>query len=48
MNEDQATASFAELPLPPEKRAIRMTPLLREEALAGFKAWAAKPDKVRY
>ncbi|MDQ5980488.1 MAG: guanine deaminase [Verrucomicrobiota bacterium] len=39
---------YQQVPLPPEKRAIRMTPLLREEALAGFKAWAAKPDKVRY
>ena len=39
---------YQQVPLLPEKRAIRMTPLLREEALAGFKAWAAKPDKVRY
>lgn len=39
---------YQQVPLPPEKRAIRMTPLLREEALAGFKAWTAKPDKVRY
>lgn len=39
---------YQQVPLPPEKRVIRMTPLLREEALAGFKAWAVKPDKVRY
>lgn len=39
---------YQQVPLPPEKRAIRMTPLLREEALAGFKSWAVKPDKVRY
>ena len=39
---------YQQVPLPPEKRAIRMTPLLREVALAGFKAWTAKPDKVRY
>lgn len=39
---------YQQVPLPPEKRAIRMTPLLRAEALASFKGWAAKPDKVRY
>jgi guanine deaminase len=39
---------YQQVPLPPEKRAIRMTPLLREETLASFRAWAAKPDKVRY
>jgi tRNA(Arg) A34 adenosine deaminase TadA len=39
---------YQQVPLPPEKRAIKMTPLLRESALATFKAWADKADKVRY
>jgi guanine deaminase len=39
---------YQQIPLPPEKRAIRMEPLLRDAALAAFRAWANKPDKVRY
>ncbi len=39
---------YRQVPLPPEKRAIKMTPLLRDAAQATFKAWAQKPDKVRY
>lgn len=39
---------YQQVPLPPEKRAIRMSPLLREAAQATFQAWARKPDKVRY
>ena len=39
---------YQQVPLPPEKRAIKMTPFLREAAQATFKAWAAKSDKVRY
>ncbi|MFZ5494791.1 MAG: nucleoside deaminase [Verrucomicrobiota bacterium] len=39
---------YRQVPLPPEKRAIRMAPLLRAEAQASFKGWAAKTDKVRY
>ena len=39
---------YQQVPLPPEKRAIRMTPLLRAAARATFQAWAGKPDKVRY
>jgi guanine deaminase len=39
---------YQQIPLPLEKRAIRITPLLREEGLATFKRWAAKSDKVRY
>jgi tRNA(Arg) A34 adenosine deaminase TadA len=39
---------YQQVPLPPEKRAIRMQPLLRDEALATFQGWAAKPDKVKY
>ena len=39
---------YRQVPLPPEKRAIKMTPLLREAAQATFTAWARKSDKVRY
>ena len=39
---------YQQVPLPPEKRAIRMTPLLRESAQASFQAWAKKTDKVKY
>ena len=39
---------YQQVPLPPEKRAVKMTPLLRNAALATFQAWAAKTDKVRY
>jgi len=39
---------YQQVPLPPEKRAISMKPLLRAEALAAFREWAAKKDKVRY
>jgi len=39
---------YQQVPLPLEKRAMKMTPLLREAALATFQAWATKPDKVRY
>ena len=39
---------YQQIPLPPGKRAVKMMPLLREAALASFKGWAAKPDKVRY
>jgi guanine deaminase len=39
---------YQQIPLPLEKRAIRIQPLLRAEGLATFKAWAAKQDKVRY
>ena len=39
---------YQQVPLPPEKRAIKMSPLLREAALASFKGWAAKSDKVKY
>ncbi len=39
---------YQQVPLPPEQRAIAMKPLLRDEALATFKNWAAKTDKVRY
>ncbi|HEX2852405.1 MAG TPA: nucleoside deaminase [Opitutaceae bacterium] len=39
---------YRQIPLPPEKRALKMQPLLREAALTTFKAWAAMPDKVKY
>jgi len=39
---------YRQVPLPPDQRAIAMQPLLRDEALATFRGWDAKPDKVRY
>lgn len=39
---------YQQIPLPPEKRAIRMMPLLRDAALTTFQAWTDKPDKLRY
>jgi guanine deaminase len=39
---------YQQIPLPPEKRALAMTPLLREEAQVAFREWQEKPDKVRY
>lgn len=39
---------YNEISLPYAERAIPMIPLLRHEALAGFKAWEEKPDKLEY
>ena len=39
---------YQQVPLAPEKRAIKMSPLLRSAAQATFTAWAKKSDKVRY
>ena len=39
---------YQQVPLPPEKRAIAMKPLLRDETMAAFREWTAKTDKVRY
>lgn len=39
---------YRQIPLPLEKRAVRMTPLLRDAAQATFRAWTDKADKVRY
>jgi guanine deaminase len=39
---------YQQIPLPPERRAIDMKPLLRDEAQAAFMEWTAKSDKVRY
>jgi guanine deaminase len=39
---------YRQVPLPIEQRSIAMKRLLREEALATFKSWAAKENKVSY
>lgn len=39
---------YTQVPLPPEKRTLRMIPLLRDEARHAFTEWHAKDDKVRY
>lgn len=39
---------YRQIPLPLELRAIKIRPLLRDEALATFKGWVAKSDKVKY
>jgi tRNA(Arg) A34 adenosine deaminase TadA len=39
---------YQQVPLAPGDRAIAMKPLLSGEALATFKSWAAKTDKIRY
>lgn len=39
---------YAEIAAPPEARSMRMVSLLRDEALAVFDAWMAKPDKQTY
>lgn len=39
---------YKQLEHPPEKRSIPMEQLLKDEALAGFKAWEAKEDKIAY
>ena len=39
---------YQQVPLAPEKRAIKMEPFLRERALKAFQGWAAKTDKIEY
>jgi len=39
---------YQQVSLPPEERAIKMTPLMREAAQATFHSWAQKSDKIRY
>jgi tRNA(Arg) A34 adenosine deaminase TadA len=39
---------YGQVALPPEERTVAMRPLLREEALASFRLWAAKPDRTPY
>jgi tRNA(Arg) A34 adenosine deaminase TadA len=39
---------YEQLALPKERRSIRLTQVLREEAVAVWKAYQARPDRVRY
>ena len=39
---------YSELKQPLSQRRIPAIQMMREEALAGFRAWAAKPDKTPY
>jgi guanine deaminase len=39
---------YREVAKPMSARKLLMKQLLRNEALAAFKEWAAKPDKIRY
>ena len=39
---------YRQIPLPLEKRAIKIRQVLRTEGLATFKGWARKTDKVKY
>jgi guanine deaminase len=39
---------YAEIGLPVEARQLKMTPLLRAEAVAVFEAWLEKSDRIRY
>jgi guanine deaminase len=39
---------YQQVPLPIEKRSIKMSPFLRDAAQATFKKWASKQDKVEY
>lgn len=39
---------YRELALPPSRRAVTMTPLLRDEAQPAFRAWQAMADKTPY
>jgi guanine deaminase len=39
---------YGQIALPPGRRAIAMQQLLRDEALATFREWEAKPDKLPY
>jgi len=39
---------YSELKQPLSQRHVPATQLMREEALAGFRAWVAKPDKIPY
>jgi len=39
---------YKEMKQPHSNRRIPMMQMMREEALAGFRAWEAKPDKKRY
>jgi guanine deaminase len=39
---------YRELQSPPAARSIPMTQMLRNDALAAFRAWQVKPDKIPY
>ncbi len=39
---------YGELRQPHSQRRIPAIQMMREEALAGFRAWAAKPDRISY
>jgi guanine deaminase len=39
---------YREIALPRESRKIPMGSMMRDEALAAFRAWAEKPDKTPY
>ncbi|MFZ3213986.1 MAG: nucleoside deaminase [Terriglobales bacterium] len=39
---------YRELASPPTARSIAMVQMLRHEALAAFRAWQEKPDKIPY
>jgi guanine deaminase len=39
---------YRQIPLPLEKRAIKISQLLREEGLATFQGWTRKTNKVGY
>jgi tRNA(Arg) A34 adenosine deaminase TadA len=39
---------YQELQMPHAQRRIPTAQLMREEALAAFRAWADKPDKIPY
>jgi tRNA(Arg) A34 adenosine deaminase TadA len=42
------SAIYREISQPHVQREIPMIQMMREEALAAFRAWEAKPDKLRY
>jgi guanine deaminase len=42
------SAIYKELSRPQAQREIPMIPMMREEALAAFRAWAEKPGKIPY
>jgi tRNA(Arg) A34 adenosine deaminase TadA len=39
---------YREIAQPHPQRGIPMVQMMREEALAAFRAWREKPDKIRY
>ena len=39
---------YEELARPPSERRRKLEPLMRDEGLAAFRAWLAKPDRTAY